>query len=53
MKKSLLLLVCLSASLIHAQTTTGSITGLVTDQTGAIVPRAAVSIICSRNYCTT
>ena len=40
----MLVLFSLSASLLDAQTTTRSITGLVTDQTGAILPHAAVSV---------
>src|SRR5215831_8180429 len=44
MKHLLLLSIYLGAQ-IFAQTTTGTITGVITDPAGAVVPRAAVSVV--------
>jgi hypothetical protein len=38
----LTLAACLCGAFAHAQTVTGSVTGVVTDATGAIIPKAAV-----------
>jgi len=48
LQRYLLGLVCLtlvSASSLFAQGTSGTITGIVTDQTGAVVPKASVTIL--------
>ncbi len=41
----LLLLVGISGRQLHAQVTTGSVLGVVTDRSGAVIPNAEISIV--------